>query len=182
MLAGGRSSRFGADKALALYEGERLLARAVAVLREFGLEPAIVSAPGRAYAFAGCPVVADVLPEKGPLGGIYTAMTAFRDEAFLILTCDMPLVDEHALLILCRDASKAPMAVFSCENRIHPFPGIYRRSAFDAIVSRLDAERLSMRGLLDELAEVRPWHGSSRAFANVNRAEDLSLIRNTDVI
>ena len=97
VLAGGKSSRFGEDKALAHYEGISFLERAVNSLKLLGLHPVVVTRRGADYSFVRCPVIYDKFPEQGPLGGIYTALTVFRETAFLTLTCDMPFVTLAAL-------------------------------------------------------------------------------------
>ncbi|MFM5885600.1 MAG: molybdenum cofactor guanylyltransferase [Novosphingobium sp.] len=74
VLAGGQSSRFGSDKALALYCGRTLLAHAVAALE--GWCAAVVVA-GRAGGVADWPA-----PGMGPLGGIAGALRHARDHGF----------------------------------------------------------------------------------------------------
>ena len=100
VLAGGKSSRFGEDKALAAYEGTNLLERAVGLLDQMNLRPVVVTRDGAAYSFLSCTVIPDKVPDKGPLGGIYTAMSVFKGTDFLAITCDMPLLNPMLLAAL----------------------------------------------------------------------------------
>jgi molybdopterin-guanine dinucleotide biosynthesis protein A len=71
ILAGGESRRMGFDKAWMKLDGKPLLELAVAKVRELGIEAAFIS--GRAgvdYSVFHCPILIDLEPGFGPLGGI----------------------------------------------------------------------------------------------------------------
>ena len=175
VLAGGKSRRFGEDKALALYDGKGFLERAVDLLREVGLKPAVVTRHGADYSFLRCPVLRDKLPEKGPLGGIYTAMKIFGDTHFLVLTCDMPALNVSALTQLLEPRQPVDITVFSHHSTLQPFPAVYSASLFASVRRRLFQERLSMTGLLEETVNKRilSWEGDPEIFLNVNHREDI---------
>ncbi|WP_267414406.1 molybdenum cofactor guanylyltransferase [Sphingomonas sp. GC_Shp_4] len=99
MLAGGRSSRFGSDKATALFRGRPLLAH----MREVGEVSAdAVIVIGRAEGVPDLPA-----PGLGPLGGIAAALDHAADHGFasvLTLPCDMPSVPPGLIEALLRRA------------------------------------------------------------------------------
>ena len=97
VLAGGKSSRFGSNKAVASYQGVRLIERAVSLLNELGLKPVVAARKEMDYTFLKCVTICDKLPDLGPLGGLYTAMTIFKNTPFLVLTCDMPALTPSIL-------------------------------------------------------------------------------------
>jgi molybdopterin-guanine dinucleotide biosynthesis protein A len=90
ILAGGRSSRMGADKAFLELAGKPLIVRAVELARETVPEVKIVGDPQKFGAFG--PVIDDVYRNRGPLGGIHAALTSSEAEWNLILAVDLPFV------------------------------------------------------------------------------------------
>ncbi|MGH7197710.1 MAG: molybdenum cofactor guanylyltransferase [Candidatus Omnitrophota bacterium] len=180
VLAGGKSSRFGKDKALALYEGTSLLERAVDLLERMSLQPVVVTRGGAEYSFLKAPVVQDKLPEKGPLGGLYTAMSGFNGTDFLVLTCDMPLLNAPLLsALLSAYSDHRQTTVFRMgDGAIQPFPGIYTAGIFSLVQERVFRGELSLQGLLDNIfpKQVIDWQGQPHLFANVNRREDLESL------
>ena len=77
VLAGGASRRMGRDKALMEHEGRTLLARAVAVLRAVLDEVIIVGLQQQRSSVPGAPIVEDLRPGLGPVGGIHAALSGW---------------------------------------------------------------------------------------------------------
>ena len=98
ILAGGKSSRMGRDKAFLEWEGKTLLVRSLAVARAFTEEVRIVGDAQKFSAFA--PVVEDILPEHGPLGGIHAALSQGTADLNLMLAVDLPFVEPAFLTFL----------------------------------------------------------------------------------
>lgn len=97
VLAGGASRRMGQDKALLVWQGQTLLSRTVDCLSSL-CDEIIVVGPERDVQLAPCArVVADILPNSGPLGGLYTGMREARNSVVLALACDLPHVHAGAL-------------------------------------------------------------------------------------
>src|ERR1022692_1796718 len=90
ILAGGKSTRMGADKAFVDYEGRTLLARALDLARSVTADVRIVGSREKFAPFA--PVVEDVFRDCGPLGGIHAALRASLTELNLVLAVDTPFV------------------------------------------------------------------------------------------
>jgi molybdopterin-guanine dinucleotide biosynthesis protein A len=90
ILAGGKSTRMGADKAFVEYEGRTLLARALDLTRSVVSGVWIVGSKQKFAALA--PVVEDVFRDCGPLGGIHAALLGSFTELNLMLAVDMPFV------------------------------------------------------------------------------------------
>lgn len=96
---GGRSSRFGSNKALFAPDGETLINKAVDLLRPL-VKEVVVSAShanAGAYAFLGLDIVEDQHSDCGPLGGLEALLDRCSTRWLLILTCDMPCVDSDML-------------------------------------------------------------------------------------
>src|SRR5579862_9941941 len=103
VLAGGASRRMGCPKALLMLGGETMIERQLRVLRSVTQRalvagwPSDLPWPARIETLTGVRRLPDAQAGRGPLGGIYTALTHSRSEFNLFLGCDMPFV-EPALL------------------------------------------------------------------------------------
>ena len=194
VLAGGRSSRMGTDKALADFGGEPLIARAVRLLRESGVEVSIAGAHSKLSGIA--PVIEDREPDQGPLAGVCAALAATSAPWALFLSVDLPLLPVSLLEYLLRRALVAGSAVtlVSVNGFPQTFPVVLRRdllpllhneltegrrgcfAAFHAAaahvaeaVAILPAELLAQAGQ----AAHRAWLPPCEWFLNVNTPEQL---------
>lgn len=178
VLAGGKSVRFGEDKALAAISGERLIEKPVRLLQELGLETLVVANASRDYSFLNCRVENDHIANKGPLGGIDTAFLAFPDADLLVLTCDMPNLTAEALEILMEAwRSDSKVAIFqSPRPELQPFPGIYSCALKEPVADCLHHGQLSMQTFLKTIPAKTlaclPGH-LKYIFVNINTKEDL---------
>lgn len=89
VLAGGKSSRFGSNKALCMQEGKSFVQLAIELLKPFAKE-VVVAGFYPEYSQLNVPILKDELPHIGPLGGIYTALNYCSTPWMLVATCDMP--------------------------------------------------------------------------------------------
>ena len=92
ILAGGKSRRFGENKALSIFRGERLIERLIRSVREITDELLIVTNTPDDFAFLDLPMVGDLIPDCGSLGGIYTGLKTMQTRYGLCIACDMPFV------------------------------------------------------------------------------------------
>lgn len=179
VLAGGRSSRMGRDKALLEHDGRTLIANAVEVLRPHVEELLIIGDPAK-YDHIGPLTIADDRAGLGPLGGMVTALRyAWNDRAF-VLACDMPNITgpyiTHLKQLLDTDHDAV---VAQCDGRLEPLAAVYHRRCVRPFARALDAERLRMS---DALEQVRTRYVQICAgeegwpvdlFRNINAPSDL---------
>src|ERR1700677_3288499 len=128
VLAGGKSTRMGADKAFVGYDGRTLLARALDLARSVTPDVRIVGSPEKFAPFA--PVVEDIFRDCGPLGGIHAALQSSGTELNLMLAVDTPFVSWAFLQYLRSQARNAPAAtviVPRSDGARQPLCAIYRR-------------------------------------------------------
>ncbi len=104
VLAGGRSSRMGADKALVELCGEPLVVHALRILHHAGLSVSIVG--GRSSLDAFAPVVADIEPDRGPLTGVTSALAELSSRIAVFIPIDMPLLPPSLVTLLLHHAVK----------------------------------------------------------------------------
>jgi molybdenum cofactor guanylyltransferase len=178
-MAGGKSRRFGQDKALLTIHGETLLARALRILAEVTRERLIIGPPERAAQAGGAPVIPDEFPETGPLGGIYTALHAAANDWLVVVACDMPFLNPDLLRYLLSLAPDSDVVLPAPEGHGEQLHAVYRRSCLDAIRRQIESgdykidrffAQVSVRLVgRDELRSVDP---DLRSFRNVNTPEE----------
>lgn len=101
ILAGGRSSRYGSDKALATLDGGAFAARVAASMRDAGAaDVTLVGATPMVASALGLPAIGDEEAGQGPLGGIRTALRATGAARAWIAACDLPLLTRDTWLAL----------------------------------------------------------------------------------
>lgn len=154
VLAGGRSSRMGEDKALAPFGGRPLVARAVGILQEAGLEVAIAGAASPLESFA--PVIADLEPGLGPLGGICAALKASETRFAVFLSVDLPLIPGSLILSLLRHAQMTGSVVTMASvcGFAQTFPAVVDRAALPVLEAELGGGRLGCYAAFESAARA----------------------------
>lgn len=179
LLAGGRGSRMGADKALVPFEGEALGLRIVRVLQEVCEEVVVASGDGERLAALGLPQVADPIPGCGPLGGIVAGLAAARGDLVAIVAVDMPFANAALLRLLGERWAGEDIVAPVTRRGVEPLHAIYRRGAAEPLGRLLREGRL---GVIEALATLRvrevgeqEWRRadpSGRFAVNLNSPED----------
>jgi molybdopterin-guanine dinucleotide biosynthesis protein A len=130
ILAGGKSSRMGRDKARLEIGGETLLARQIRLARETGAAEIFIS--GRAetdYSEFNCRVLQDKFPDAGPLAGIERALDSVSTPLLLVLAVDLPEMSKEFLRRLAADCTDN-CGVVPCVNKnIEPLAAFYPKVA-----------------------------------------------------
>jgi molybdopterin-guanine dinucleotide biosynthesis protein A len=186
ILAGGRSSRFGRDKASEPLLGRTLLQHVVDRVAPLVQELIVVRAAGQQLPSIESPlairIVDDAYPGAGPLGGIYTGLSAATAERCLAVACDMPLLAAPLLRELQRRAAGCDVVMPVLEYP-EPLHAVYSRVCLEPMRVRLDAARLKITGFLGAVhvcymheAECRAFDPELRSFVNTNRGEDLQRV------
>jgi molybdopterin-guanine dinucleotide biosynthesis protein A len=181
ILAGGKSTRMGRDKAFVEFEGQMLLARALELARSVTSDVWIVGDAAKFAAFG--PVVEDLFRDCGPLGGIHAALRASAAELNLMLAVDVPFVSAELLDFLTARAreSAALVTAVRTDGRWQPLCGIYRRKFANVAEEALSAGRYKITALFEaermqsiSEKELAAAGFSSEMFRNLNTPEDLA--------
>jgi len=181
ILAGGQSSRMGSNKALVRVGGQPVIERIIERVQPLGEELLLITNTPDVYTHLSLPTYSDVVPGKGPLGGLYTAIVKAHHEHTLAVSCDQPFLNPALLqsLVDLRHTFDVvvPLAQDGYPQSMH---AIYGKGCADAIRRCLDADRLKMIAFF---AEVRVREVSGEAidridperlsFFNLNTPEDL---------
>ena len=138
ILAGGKSSRMGRDKALVELGGQSLLARQIALVREVGAGEVFVSGrEGVDYSAFGCRVLVDKFSDAGPLAGIERALDASSSPLLLVLAVDMPAMNSAILSKLLKSCASARGVIPKTRSGIEPLAAVYPKLAMDKLKREL---------------------------------------------
>jgi molybdopterin-guanine dinucleotide biosynthesis protein A len=185
ILAGGKSTRMGRDKAFVEFEGRTLLARALALARSITPNVSIVGNREKFAAYAT--VVEDVYRDRGPLGGIHAALLASQTDLNLMLAVDMPFVTQvflQYLVIAAKQAFDALVVVPRSAGRLQPLCAIYRggfaRQAEESLSvgkNKIDHLFPAVPNCIIEETSLEAAGFSSVLFRNLNTPEELQAER-----
>jgi molybdopterin-guanine dinucleotide biosynthesis protein A len=168
-----------ADKAFLDFGGQTLLARALSTLTAVCGSVTIVGNPATFSTFG--PVVADVFPGCGPLGGIHAALTSSPAEVNLVLAVDMPFVSADLLrfLFAAPETGGTVVTVPRTSKGLQPLCAIYRRDfalvaerALRAGKYKIDATFAAVSVRVVEESELSAAGFSEKNFFNINTPED----------
>lgn len=180
VLAGGQSRRFGSDKALEPYEESTFLDVALKNLKAVTETVAVIGRTDHSIENVQFFVDKDKYKGMGPLAGLYTAMKEVKAEWYLVLACDMPLIDQEILTALLSGINeKHPAVIPVIHGKCHPLCALYHYSVLSKIERLLDQKQLKMMTLLDQLNPVYLDESNFKnpgRFANINRREDLRIL------
>jgi len=141
VLVGGKSSRMGRDKALLRMQGVPL-GQQVARLVAAAAGSAVLVGNPEHYGALGYPVVPDLYPGEGPLGGILTALAHTSADWNLVTACDMPGLTETILRGLLDDAGKIQADILlpvGPSGRLEVLCGVYRKTAYRVLDAAFSA-------------------------------------------
>jgi molybdopterin-guanine dinucleotide biosynthesis protein A len=183
VLAGGRSSRFGRDKASADLLGYPLIQHVVDRLTAVTGECIIVARQGQqSPPLTGTPlkVIRDYYPDTGPLAGLFTGLLAATESQYsLAVACDMPLLQPNLLLELARLGRQHQAVIPLYEGLPQPLCAAYSRQCLPVLREHLESGNYR---LLDAVTALSPFYLGPEAwqsldprglsFLNVNRQED----------
>jgi len=190
ILAGGRSLRFGRSKALETIAGKSLIRWVIDRLTPLSSEIIIVTPQPDCFPWlaANIPlsskIIADIYPGKGPLGGIYTGLTASASSHAVVAGCDMPFLNVALLDYMIQISPVADIVVPRIGAWVEPLCAVYSKNCLAPIHNLLEHNELRISTLFnmakvkyveeDELDRLDPEHLS---FFNINTQADLNEAR-----
>lgn len=180
ILAGGKSSRIGTDKAFLRVGGKPIIERILAQLGDYGAETIVVTNKPGDYRHLGLSLFGDVLPDKGALGGLYTALNSASQPRALVVACDMPFVNRSLLDHLAALAPEHDAVVPRLGGEAEPFRAIYSKACLGPMRAALDAGKMRVISFFPDVRvrfvdepEIEQFDPEHLTFFNVNTAEDL---------
>ena len=177
VLAGGRSRRFGADKARYRIGGTTMVEHVAStlgavcptVLVSLGIDTSAFDLPDLRY-------VRDRYIDAGPLAGIHAALEAVDTPWLLVAACDMPFITPDALRRILAARDPGADAVVACDARgdLHPLCGCYRRDLLPRLSAFLDSGGRSARAFVAQITYTTVELDAGESLRNVNTPGDLT--------
>ncbi len=184
IIAGGQSRRMKCDKAFLELGEKMLIQRVLDVL--IPLFPSIIINSNTPDAFRDWdyPVISDVSPGKGALGGIYTALLHGQTEYVFCVACDMPLLQPDFIRFMRDSLEGEDALVPRTPDGCHPLHAIYSRHCAPAIEDLFRDDQLKISHLfslvhtryVDEQT-IRQFDPDLESFLNINTSEEFLLAR-----
>lgn len=144
VLAGGKSSRMGANKAFIEFGGKRLIETTVDCLKALFPEVLIIANDPPLYAYLGVKVASDLIPDSGSLGGIYTGLSTASHPACFFVACDMPFLNAELIKLLVREAEGWDAVVPRVRGELQPLHAVYAKSCLPLMKESIDASVLKI--------------------------------------
>ena len=151
ILAGGKSRRMGRDKAFLPFGNGVLIERVIDVAHSVSDELLLITNTPEQYQRFGLPMVSDVIPEAGSLGGIYTGLVHAKTPYSLALACDMPFVRPEFLRFLCEMVAEADVVIPKNAADFQPLCAVYSQACREPIRQRIETKRLKITGFFDQV-------------------------------
>ena len=180
ILAGGKSQRMGTDKGLLLLNGKPFVSHICEAVKPIVGENIVIVSSNADYDFLGYTRIEDIVPEKGPVGGIHTALQHTETKLNFILSVDAPLVSTDLLLWIFenRDDSYG-MTQVQLEDKAYPLIAIYDQSLETVFEENLKKNQLRLRQIINEVTHqtlLIPEKWSDQV-KNINTPEEYQKIQ-----
>lgn len=181
ILAGGKSRRFGRNKSIECFRGERLIERQVRILRSLFPEVMIVTNTPELYLDLDVTVVQDIIPGLGPLGGIYTGLLFAHGGSIFVTAVDMPFLQPAVISRMLEVFPGHDVVIPRLGDYLEPLHGMYSPRCLASVKRMLDREELQVvrffpsvkTAYLDE-EEIRRLDPEGLSFFNINTPEDMA--------
>ncbi len=178
ILAGGKSSRMGTDKGLLLLNQKPLIQHIIDAIPNSIINQIII-ANSDSYSPFSIPVYSDIIPDCGPLGGIFTALKHAKTDWILLLSCDIPLINSSIIENLMHTQTDKKGIVYASNQKLHPLCGFYHVSILSEVETRLIAGELKMQELCHTIpvfAVDLPQQWANN-FKNINTPTDYNTLQ-----
>lgn len=178
ILAGGKSSRMMQDKGLMLFREKPLVKHIVDTLSSSKSKTNII-ANNDGYKSFGLSVFEDKIKDKGPIGGLYTALTHSNTSHVLLVSCDMPMITIASINKLLNSVQDNYISIASIDGRLNPLLAVYPTNIKDFVVEKIAKDQLKMISLVESLPHKivnfdKKTDDSRAEFVNFNTPEDIS--------
>lgn len=185
ILAGGKNSRMGTNKAFLTVDGIRLIDKTLNIYRRLFAEILIVTNDPLSYIeYEDAAVVTDIYKGKGPLGGIYTGLFYSKNNYAFACPCDMPFLNKDFIAFLTGQSGKHDIIVPEPPEGYQPLHAIYSRNCLPNIKRLLLMDKLKITGFYRDMRvltiredQIKPFNPEGRLFQNLNTPEDVEKVQ-----
>lgn len=176
ILCGGKSSRMQSEKGLVLFQDKPFIDHIIQAILPITNQIKLITA-SKQYDYLEYEKIPDLIVDKGPLGGIYTALSHSGTEFNLILSCDIPLISTELLQeLISKHTKEAGITIYASESKTHPLIGIYSKNILSVIKESIDSDELKMMDLLAKLPHqiIKIEENENFPLTNINSIDELN--------
>jgi len=180
LLAGGKSSRFGTNKALTIHANKKLIEYPAVILSELFRNRLLITNTPEDYTFLGWQITGDIYPDAGPLAGIHAALKSADFPYIFVAGCDMPFLNKKLITFLCTLIDGYDVVIPRTTNGLEPLHGVYRRDIITVIERNLARGKRKISKVFSELKvrevnelELLTVVSDLSSFRNINTPEDM---------
>jgi molybdenum cofactor guanylyltransferase len=187
LLAGGKSRRMGEDKRYLLVGERTMLERTLEILQAvFEQVMIVIAQDSPSLEGMASPVVRDLIPDCGSLGGLYTGLKQAATEHVFVVACDMPFLNPLVIRYLVNRRMQADMVIAKLSNGLHPMHAVYGKACLPLLEQMIAARNLKIQDLASQTAlrvefvsasDLAAIDPTARSFHNVNTPADLEAAR-----
>lgn len=179
ILCGGKSTRMLSEKGLVKLQDKAFINHIINTLQKINFSIFLVT-ENPSYAYLGVRTLPDIYKEKGPLGGIYTALKNTNAAQIVILSCDVPLLSVETLqTLLSSDFTNYEITFATSEDRWHPLIGIYARTLLPDLEQALQENKLKLTDFIKNHKYKQIAITDARSLVNINTPEALAELENS---
>jgi molybdopterin-guanine dinucleotide biosynthesis protein A len=180
VLAGGRSTRYGKNKALVKVKGVPLIERALHAMASIFDHVVVITNTPDEYAYLQVPMFQDIIKGLGPLGGIYTGLKVIPDQAGFFVACDMPSLNPYLIRHMVAIRDDFDVVVPRISGWIEALHGLYTKRCGGSIERLIQSGTFQIFRFFGAVSvrfvdgdEVRRWDPDLRSFFNINTPDEL---------
>ncbi|TNE75570.1 MAG: molybdenum cofactor guanylyltransferase [Bacteroidetes bacterium] len=180
ILAGGKSSRFGSDKAQHVVDGDTMLDRIYRAIAAAGFNAIYVIGRSEFPDLDPKSCIKDKVSEKGPLGGIYTALSHTTSDRVFVISCDLPYVSSDLIQSFVDKGKMLQHVIVSVEGRLQPLFGIFHKDGARKLEELIELNELKVMRFIEsldaEIIDASTLKGYTKtSLTNVNTQQDLLI-------
>ena len=185
ILAGGKSTRMGENKAFIKVEGIPIIRRIHSTFKSLFREIIVVTNQKELFENLDANIFVDLLPNRGALAGLYTGLYYSSLPFCFCVACDMPFLNKDVIAYLIRRLDDADVVIPKTHDGLQPLHAIYSKSCLQPVKKTLDQGKSKIldfypmvRLKVIEEEEFLPLDPEKRSFININTPQELIAIEN----
>jgi len=175
VLCGGKSARFGSDKGAYIFSKKELIRYSIDLLKKFTKEVVVVGP--KIISDSSIKFVQDIFPNCGPMGGIHAGLTFSKYSKNIVLSCDIPFLEEVYIQNLINSERDTDIQIFKTpDQQLHPLIGLYHKNLISELENNLKNDRFKLIDFIKkhkhsiiQLSEPT----SLRSFTNINYLHEI---------
>lgn len=183
IMAGGKSRRLGQDKRFLELGGRTCLQRVLDVCKVVFQDIIIVVDSIEAFQNLGVKVVADMVPGRATLGGLYTGLHYAPTSNVFAVACDMPFISAEAINVVLGQADQGDIVIPDLSGKLQPMHAVYSKRCLPYLRTLVEAKKLKVQDLCEcpdlrvariPESEFKVVDPELRSFFNINTPDDLA--------